>query len=47
MLKPLSFKKFKEYGFEIDYSLSDELGHGIDDNGLAEGIEFIEKTLNI
>ena len=42
-----AFKKFKEYGFEIDYSLSDELGHGIDDNGLAEGIEFIEKTLNI
>ena len=42
-----AFEKFKEYGFKIDYSLSDELGHGIDENGLAEGIEFIKKTLNI
>ena len=40
-------KKLKKFGFDIDYSLSDDLGHGIDDKGIQLGLNFIKKTLNV
>ena len=40
-------KKLKKFGFDIDYSLSDELGHGIDDKGIQIGLNFIKKTFNV
>ena len=40
-------KKLKILGFEIDYNLSDGLGHGIDDKGIEIGLNFIKKTFNI
>ena len=40
-------KKLKEFGFDIDYSLSDDLGHGIDDKGIQLGLNFIKKTFNV
>lgn len=40
-------KKLKEFGFDIDYSLSDDLGHGIDDKGIQLGLSFIKKTFNV
>ena len=38
-------KKLKKFGFDIDYSLSDELGHGIDDKGIQIGLNFIKKNI--
>ena len=40
-------KKLKKFGFDIDYSLSDDLGHGIDDKGIQLGLNFIKKTFNL
>lgn len=40
-------KKLKKFGFDIDYSLSDDLGHGIDDKGIQLGLNFIKKTFNV
>ena len=40
-------KKLKDMGFEIDFNLSEELGHGIDDEGIKMGLDFIKKTFNI
>ena len=40
-------KKLKTLGFDIDYSLSDDLGHGIDDKGIQLGLNFIKKTFNL
>ena len=40
-------KKLKTLGFDIDYSLSDDLGHGIDDKGIQLGLNFIKKTFNV
>ena len=39
--------KLKSLGFEIDISLSEELGHGIDDKGIELGLNFIKKTFNV
>ena len=40
-------EKLKGMGFEIDLNLSEELGHGIDDEGIKIGLDFIKKTLNV
>ena len=40
-------KKLKTLGFDIDHSLSDELGHGIDDKGIEIGLNFIKKTFDV
>ena len=40
-------KKLKKFGFDIDYSLSDDLGHGIDDKGIQLGLNFIKKIFNV
>ena len=40
-------EKLKKFGFDIDYCLSDELGHGIDDKGIQIGLDFIKKTFNV
>ncbi|MEC8265276.1 MAG: dienelactone hydrolase family protein [Pseudomonadota bacterium] len=40
-------ENLKAHGFNIDYCLSDNLGHGIDDEGIKIGLEFIKKTLNV
>ena len=32
-------------GFEIDLNLSEELGHGIDDEGIKIGLDFIKKNI--
>ena len=40
-------EKLKDMGFEIDLNLSEELGHGIDDEGIKIGLDFIKKTLNV
>ena len=40
-------KKLKDMGFKIDFNLSEELGHGIDDEGIKMGLDFIKKTFNI
>ena len=40
-------KKLKDMGFEIDFNLSGELGHGIDDEGIMMGLDFIKKIFNV
>ena len=42
-------ENLKAHGFNIDYCLSDNLGHGIDDEGIKIGLEFIKniKCLNL
>ena len=40
-------KKLKKFGFDIDYNLSDDLGHSIDDKGIQLGLNFIKKTFNV
>ena len=40
-------KKLKALGFNIEYNLSEELGHGIDEEGIKIGLDFIKKTFNI
>ena len=42
-----AYAKFKSLGFEIDYTLQKNLGHGIDENGLNYGIKFIKKVFNL
>ncbi len=39
--------KLKALNFNIEYKLKDFLGHGIDEEGLNYGLEFIKKTFNI
>jgi len=38
-------EKLKSLGFNVDYHLQNELGHGIDGFGLNFGLEFAKKTL--
>merc|ERR1711991_871866 len=38
-------KRLKKFGFDIEYSLSDDLGHGIDDKGIQLGLNFIKKNI--
>ena len=40
-------KKLSELGFEINYNLSDLLGHGIDEKGISIGESFIKKFFYI
>jgi len=42
-----AFQKLKSFGFDISYDLSNELAHGIDDNGIHKGLNFIKKIFNI
>ena len=42
-----AYKKLKSMGFEIQYSLSDFLAHGIDENGLKKGEVFLKKVFCI
>ena len=37
--------KLKALNFNIEYKLKDFLGHGIDEEGLNYGLEFIKKHL--
>jgi len=39
--------KLKSLGFDIEYDLSDSLGHGIDENGIRIGLNFIKKIFNV
>ena len=38
-------ENLKKLGFEIDIRLSDDLAHGIDEQGLEWGLNFIKKHL--
>jgi len=40
-------KKLKSHSFDVDHKIKDSLGHGIDEEGLEYGLEFIKKTFNI
>ena len=40
-------KKLSNLGFEINYNLSDLLGHGIDEKGIKIGESFIKKFFYI
>ena len=40
-------ENLKQLGFEIDIRLSDDLAHGIDEQGLEWGLNFIKKTFNV
>ena len=40
-------KKLKSLNFDVDHKIKDFLGHGIDEDGLEYGLEFIKKTFNI
>ena len=42
-----SAEKFKSLEFNVEYKIQDNLGHGIDNEGLQYGFNFIKKTLNI
>ena len=42
-----AYEKLSNLGFEIDYNLSDLLGHGIDDKGISIGESFIKKYFYI
>ena len=40
-------KKLKSLNFDIDHKIKEFLGHGIDDDGLQYGLDFVKKTFNI
>ena len=40
-------EKLKSLEFDVDHKIKDSLGHGIDEEGLDYGLEFIKKTFNI
>ena len=40
-------EKLSNLGFEINYNLSDLLGHGIDEKGIGIGESFIKKFFYI
>ena len=40
-------KKLKSLDFDVDHKIKDSLGHGIDEEGLEYGLEFIKQTFNI
>ncbi len=40
-------QKFNEFGFKINFELSDTLGHGIDDQGLKLGESFIKNIFYV
>ena len=40
-------KKLKSLNFDVDHKIKDHLGHGIDDDGLQYGLDFVKKTFNI
>ena len=42
-----AYEKLRSLGFEIDYNLSDLLGHGIDEKGISIGESFIKKFFYI
>ena len=42
-----AYKKLKSLNFDVDHEIKDFLGHGIDEDGLEYGLEFIKKTFNI
>ena len=42
-----AYKKLKSLSFDVDHEIKDFLGHGIDEDGLEYGLEFIKKTFNI
>ncbi len=42
-----AYKKLKKLDFDVSYHLSQELSHGIDDEGLKLGLKFIEKIFYI
>jgi len=42
-----AFKKFQSLGFDVEYFIQEDLGHGIDDYGLDFGLNFLKKTINI
>ena len=43
----MHLKKLKSLNFDVDHKIKDFLGHGIDEDGLEYGLEFIKKTFNI
>ena len=42
-----SYEKLKSLGFVVDYRIQENLGHGIDNEGLEFGENFIQKILGI
>ena len=42
-----AYTKLKSLGFKINYDLNEFLGHGIDENGLKIGLDFIKKTFYV
>ena len=40
-------KKLKALNFDVDHKIKEFLGHGIDDDGLQYGLDFVKKTFNI
>ena len=42
-----AYKKLKSLNFDVAHEIKDFLGHGIDEDGLEYGLEFIKKTFNI
>tara|TARA_X000000950_G_C13689110_1_gene567236 strand:- start:191 stop:844 length:654 start_codon:yes stop_codon:yes gene_type:complete len=39
--------KLKSLNFDVEHRIKEFLGHGIDEDGLKYGLEFIKKTFNI
>ena len=42
-----AYEKLSKLGFEINYNLSELLGHGIDEKGISIGESFIKKFFYI
>mgnify|MGYP001350514828 CR=1 FL=1 len=42
-----AYTKLKSLGFKVNYDLNEFLGHGIDENGLKIGLDFIKKTFYV
>ena len=42
-----AFEKLKSLGFDVEYKLQKNLGHGIDEDGLNYGLKFIKKIFSI
>ena len=42
-----SYDKLKSLGFEVDYHIQENLGHGIDNQGLEFGESFVHRILGI
>ena len=42
-----AFEKLKSLGFDVELKIEENLGHGINENGLISGYDFIKGIFNV